>query len=370
MNQTRFFVFDVNGFSIANAFYLLDIFAFFFDKPKLHPFFCELCQFGDRKVKTYMLKKRFRFFSFFCKNANIIENGKGENMEIGYTDYAKKIYENFVAKDVTTNASQVAFYFIFALFPLLLVVLNIIGLFLGAAEGIKEELFIALQQIAPPSAMTLIEDTINEITTEGGGGKLTFGVLLALWSASAGVDNIRIALNDVYDLKETRPWWKYKLVSLLLTLGIALLVFFALGIVFYGGQFLNLLVFPFGLEITSYFILTAFSILIVGIALVLSFALLYNFAPDHDPWAWHWITPGAITAIILWIILSLGFRLYLEFFDSYSKTYGSVGAIIVLLLWLYLTALVILIGGIVNSVFEKKAKGEDVIIQEEENDKE
>jgi membrane protein len=186
------------------------------------------------------------------------------------------------------------------------------------------------------------------------------------------VDNIRIALNDVYDLKETRPWWKYKLVSLLLTLGIALLVFFALGIVFYGGQFLNLLVFPFGLEITSYFILTAFSILIVVIALVLSFALLYNFAPNHHPWKWHWITPGAITAIILWIILSLGFRLYLEFFDSYSKTYGSVGAIIVLLLWLYLTALVILIGGIVNSVFEKNAKGEEVKTQtenEDENDK-
>lgn len=292
-------------------------------------------------------------------------------MKLGYTETAKKVYEKFVAEEVTTNAAQVAFYFIFALFPLLLVLLNIIGLFLGAAEGVKEELFTYLQQVAPPSAIKLVQDTINEITTEGGGGKLTFGVLLALWSASAGVDNIRIALNDVYDLEETRPWWKYKLVSVLLTLGIALLIFLALGIVFYGGQFLNLLVSPLGLAISSSFILTVFSIITVGIALILSFALLYNFAPNHDPWEWHWITPGAITAIILWIILSLGFRLYLEYFDSYSKTYGSVGAIIVLLLWLYLTAMVILIGGIVNSVIEKKAKGEEVEIQtenEEEND--
>ena len=286
-------------------------------------------------------------------------------MNLSYKEYIKNVYKKFVAEDVSTNAAQVAFYFIFALFPLLLVLLNIIGLFLGAAEGVRNELFSYLQTVVPPSAVKLIQDTVTELTAEGGGGKLTFGALLALWSASAGVDNIRIALNDVYDLEETRPWWKYKLVSVLLTLGIALLIFLALGIVFYGGQFLNLLVSPLGVQIDSYFILTGFSIIVVGIALILSFALLYNFAPNHDPWEWHWISPGAITAIVLWIVLSLGFRVYLHYFDSYSKTYGSVGAIIVLLLWLYLTAMVILIGGIVNSIVEKTAKGEDVKIQSE-----
>jgi membrane protein len=286
-------------------------------------------------------------------------------MKLSFIEYVKKVYAKFAAENVTTNAAQVAFYFIFALFPLLLFLLNIIGLFLGAAEGVREELFAYLGQVVPSSAINLIQDTITEITSEGGGGKLTFGALLALWSASAGVDNIRIALNDVYDLEETRPWWKYKLVSVLLTLGIAVLIFLALGIVFYGGQFLNLLFAPLGIEITSYYILTIFSLVVVGVALVLSFALLYNFAPNHDPFDWHWITPGAITAIVLWILLSLGFRTYLHFFDSYSKTYGSVGAIIVLLLWLYLTAMVILIGGIVNSVIEKEAKGEEVKIESE-----
>jgi membrane protein len=281
-------------------------------------------------------------------------------MKLSYTEYAKKVYEKFVAEDVTTNAAQVAFYFIFALFPLLLFLLNVIGLFLGAAEDMQKELFTYLSEVVPSSAMTLIQDTVSEIATEGGGGKLTFGALLALWSASAGVDNIRIALNDVYDLKETRPWWKYKLVSVLLTLGIALLIFFALGIVFYGSQFVNLLFSPLGIEFTSTVFLTIFSFIIVGVALILSFALLYNFAPNHDPYEWHWITPGAITAIILWIVLSLGFRVYLHYFDSYSKTYGSVGAIIVLLLWLYLTAMVILIGGVVNAVGEKIDKGEEV----------
>lgn len=285
-----------------------------------------------------------------------MNQGESDQMKLSYKEYAKEIYEKFTAEDITTNSAQVAFYFIFALFPLLLFLLNVIGLFLGAAEGVKNELFSYLQQVMPAAAITLVQDTITELTSEGGGGKLTFGALIALWSASAGVDNIRIALNDIYDLEETRPWWKYKLVSVLLTLGIALLIFFALGIVFYGGQFLNLLVAPLGIEITSYFILTAFSIIVLGIALVLSFALLYNFAPNHNPYEWHWITPGAITAIVLWIVLSLGFRVYLNFFDSYSKTYGSVGAIIILLLWLYLTAMVILTGGVVNAVVEKAAE--------------
>ena len=286
-------------------------------------------------------------------------------MKLSFIEYVKKVYEKFAAENVTTNAAQVAFYFIFALFPLLLFLLNIIGLFLGAAEGVRNELFAYLGQVVPPSAIKLVQDTITEITSDGGGGKLTFGALLALWSASAGVDNIRIALNDVYDLEETRPWWKYKLVSVLLTLGIALLIFLALGVVFYGGYFINLLVSPLGIEFTSSIILTVFSLLVVGIALVLSFALLYNFAPNHDPFDWHWISPGAITAIVLWIVLSLGFRIYLQYFDSYSKTYGSVGAIIVLLLWLYLTAMVILIGGVINAVGEKTAKGEEVKIQTE-----
>ncbi len=289
-------------------------------------------------------------------------------MKLNFREYVKTVYEKFVAEDVTTNAAQVAFYFIFALFPLLLFLLNVIGIFLGAADGVRNELFAYLQQVVPPSAVKLIQDTINELTASGGGGKLTFGALLALWSASAGVDNIRIALNDVYDLKETRPWWKYKLVSLLLTLGIALLIFLALGIVFYGGQFVNFLFSPLGVEFTSTVVLTAFSVIIIGIALILSFALLYNFAPNHEPRKWLWITPGAITAIILWIVLSLGFRIYLHYFDSYSKTYGSLGAIIVLLLWLYLTAMVILIGGIVNSVGEKIEAGEKVETKDEKKD--
>lgn len=270
--------------------------------------------------------------------------------KLNYKEFVKKVYEKAMDEDITTNAAQVAFYFIFALFPLLLFLLTVIGMILGAAEDIKKELFAYLQQIIPASAVGLIEETLNEVTEGGSGGKLTFGALVALWSASAGIDNIRIALNDVYDLKETRPWWKYKLTSVLMTLGIALLIFFALGIIFYGAQFINLLLTPIGLPINSPIIINIFSFAVVGIALILCFALIYSFAPNHTPFTFTWITPGAITAIILWLVFSFGFRLYLGYFDSYAKTYGSLGAMIILLLWLYLTALVILIGGVINAV--------------------
>lgn len=274
-------------------------------------------------------------------------------MKFDFKKFFKQVYEKALEEDVVSNAAQVGFYFIFALFPLLLFLLSLFGIILESAETIRQELFVYLKQLIPGAAFELIEKTLTEVVQESSGGKLTLGFIIALWSASAGIDSIRIALNYVYDLKETRPWWKYKLTSLLLTLGIALLTIFALGIIFYGSQFLSLLLGVVGLAVQSSWILSVLSFIIVTAAMISAFALLYAFAPNHDPFAWKWITPGAITAIILWLLFSFGFRLYLTYFDSYAKTYGSVGAIIILLLWLYLTALVILIGGVVNAVADK-----------------
>jgi membrane protein len=274
-------------------------------------------------------------------------------MKFKIGEFVRQVYQKAMEEDIGSNAAQVAFYFIFALFPLLLFVLSIIGLVLGSAEGIRSQLFLYLHEVIPDSALRIIIDSVNEVMQSGSGGKLTFGILLALWSASAGIDGLRVALNDIYDLTETRPWWKHKLTSLLLTLAISILIFLALGVVFYGSQFINLLLSPLGLNIESGYILGFFSFVVVAAALVLSFALLYSVAPNHKEFTWTWITPGAVVAIVLWLIFSFSFRVYLYYFDSYAKTYGSVGAIIILLLWLYLTGLVILIGGVVNSVGEE-----------------
>jgi membrane protein len=265
-------------------------------------------------------------------------------------DFAKRLYAKIFDDDIIGNAAQVAFYFSFALFPLLLFLLTLFGYILSSADDFRAEFFTYLRQIMPTSAFTLVDTTINEVMTESSGGKLTFGLLFALWSASAGLDALRGALNEVYNLKETRAWWKTKLISISLTLGIGVLVFIALGLIFYGTQMLMWL-----LPIDSPCLLKPLQWLTLFIVLVMAFALIYNFSPNHLEDKWKWISPGSIIGIILWILFSTGFRVYLQYFDSYAKTYGSLGAVIVLLLWLYLTALVILIGGAINAIFDEES---------------
>lgn len=274
-------------------------------------------------------------------------------------DFLKRVYDEAMAEDVVGNAAQVAFYFIFALFPLLLFLLSLFGLVLGKAEDMRQEFFAYLGQIIPASAVTLIEQTLNEVVQESSGGKLTFGFVLALWSASAGIDSLRIVLNDVYDISETRAWWKYKLTCVLVTLALTVLILVVGGVVFYGSHLLTTSLSVAGMAGAAPYIASALSFLLILGAMLLMFAFLYAFIPNHETFVFRWITPGAVAAVVLWLVFSFGFRIYLAYFDSYAATYGSLGAIIILLLWLYLTAMVILIGGVINSVADKLTAGKE-----------
>jgi membrane protein len=270
--------------------------------------------------------------------------------EFEWKDFFSRLYEKFNDDDVTGNAAQVAFYFSFALFPLLLLLLAIFGLVLNNAEELRTELFAYLQQVMPVSAFDLVRSTLTEVADNTSGGKLTIGILITLWSASTGIDNLRGALNEVYNLKETRSWWKTKLLAVLLTLGIGILVAVTMSFLFYGEQLI-----AYVLPIESTVILNLLEWLTVLGALLLIFALVYNFTPNHQPFEWKWITPGAVVGLVSWLLVSIIFQVYLNYFNSYSKTYGSLGAVIILLLWLYLTALVILLGGAINAILDEKS---------------
>ncbi|NJM54047.1 MAG: hypothetical protein HC846_12095 [Blastocatellia bacterium] len=139
-----------------------------------------------------------------------------------WKNFFTRLYEKINDDDIMGNAAQVAFYFSFALFPLLLFFLTIFGMVLSNAEELRGELFSYLQQVMPGSAFELVQTTLNEVAANSTGGKLTFGLLITLYSASAGIDNLRSALNEVYNLKETRSFWKTKLLALVLTLAIGL----------------------------------------------------------------------------------------------------------------------------------------------------
>jgi len=283
-----------------------------------------------------------------------LSHGYSDLKELNFKEFFWRLYtKGFDEEDLLSNAAQVAYFFLFALFPLLLFLVSIFGIVLGSASDLRTEMFQYLRQAMPGSAYELVQKTIEEVTESSTGGKLTFGILVALYSASAGIDSLRIALNGVYNLAEKRPWWKTKLLSLAMTLGLGILVTIALGIVLYGSKFTTLLLNSLNLPIQSPVIITILQTIIAIIVLVSLFALLYNYLPQHKSYKWVWITPGAVIGIILWLLLSFGFRTYLSYFDSYDKTYGSLGAVIILMLWLYLTAFVSLIGGSINAVLHE-----------------
>src|SRR5215204_256872 len=267
-----------------------------------------------------------------------------------------RLYDVFWEEDILSRAAQVAFYLSFSLFPLLLFLVNLFGLILVSADDLRLELFSYLRQIMPYSAYILVQKTILEVTENSSGGKLTFGLVIALWSASAGMDSMRIALNHVYKLKETRSWWMTKFESLLFTLLLIVLLLFVLGTVFYGWKFLSLLLKLANFPIESLIILQIIQWVTFIVVLFLTFGVLYRYLPDQKDARCGWVSPGSLTAIILWVLVTNGFRVYLLYFDNYDKTYGSLGAVIILMFWLYLTALVILIGGSLNSVVAEFAK--------------
>jgi membrane protein len=277
-----------------------------------------------------------------------------ELKEINLKDFFWRLYTKaFDEEDLLSNAAQVAYFFLFALFPLLLFLVSIFGIVLGSDKELRAEMFQYLQQTMPGSAYDLVKSTVDQVTESSSGGKLTFGLLVALYSASAGLDSLRIGLNGVYNLAEKRPWWKTKLLSIAMTLGLGALLTLALGIIFYGGKFVELIFDSIGLGLESPFVIGVLQFAIMAIVLVTMFALVYSFLPQHKKPGWTWITPGAIVGIILWLVLSFAFRLYLSYFNTYDATYGSLGAVIILMLWLYLTALVILFGGSMNAVLQE-----------------
>ena len=270
-----------------------------------------------------------------------------------------RLYEKAFGADIFSRAAQVAFYFSFALFPLLYFLVSLFGLLIESSDGLRDELFVYLRQIMPLAVFDLVKKTVEEIVVNSTGGKATLGLAVTLWSASAGVDAIRVALNDIYGLKDSRIWFKTKAQSLFFTLIVSALTTAVLAFVFYGWQLFQYALAGIGLEITLPLILV--SIQWVSILVIMLFAceIIYNLLPDFKKFRWMWVTPGSVVAILLWIILTTSFRTYLGYFNSYNKAYGSLGAVIIMMLWLYLTASALMIGGAINAVLhEMREKAE------------
>ena len=269
--------------------------------------------------------------------------------------------------EIFGRSAQLSYYFLLALFPLLLFLITLFGYFDGAGSHLRHKLLSYLGDVMPSSASQLVIETIDQVTAARGGGKLSFGLLAAIWAASSGMNALGQSLNAAYDVRETRPWWKVRLISIALTFALSTLITSALVIVLYGGQLGHSL--AASIHEGRAFAMT-WKILQWPIALAfvfITFALIYHFAPDlaakrrarrlaASDYRRRWVSPGVLVAVALWLLVSLGFRVYLHFFNSYSATYGSLGAVISLMLWFYLTGAAILLGGEINCELETQEK--------------
>lgn len=281
----------------------------------------------------------------------------------------KRTGKSFMDDNLVSRAAELGYYFLFALFPTLVSASSILGLVAKKATAVYVGLLNYLAIVMPPSAFHMVVDTFNQTAQASSGGKITFGLVAALWSASVGFAAIQDTANIVYKVKETRPYWQSKLEAIGVTVLLSIVISFTLSVLL-AADYLVRRIELFGMRhsliMTEVALVKLASWVIVIVMLMLLFAIIYYFAPDVKNKHWHWFTPGAALGIFGWLAASIGLRIYLHYFNSYSETYGSLGAVIILLTWFYITGLMLLLGAEINSeiqaaVTEKRLKEAGVI---------
>jgi membrane protein len=270
---------------------------------------------------------------------------------LSITELIKRVAKGVYNDNAIGQAAQLAYYFLFALFPFLLFLITLLG-FLPLA---MDEIMSLLANVMPADVISLVQENVSTLVIQQRGGLLSFGILIALWTSSSAVVAIMDNLNHAYGVQEGRPIWKVWGIALLLVLALSGLLMVSVVLLIFGPQIGGLLAYYIGLGTEFQVIWNIARWPIIIVFLIVAMANIYYFAPDVEQ-KWKWITPGSIFAILAWIGVSLGFSVYVSQFGSYNKIYGSIGTFIVLLTWMYLMGFVILVGGEINAAIEHAAQ--------------
>jgi membrane protein len=295
-----------------------------------------------------------------------LQNFFGDLRDLMQVQTLKATVQEFVRDDALGLAAQLAYYLILAIFPFILFLVAVLDAFGSSSPQFVNELFDYLRRVMPAQVFDLIE-TYTERTLRNedtAPGLLSVGILGTIWAASGAFSALINALNRAYDVQETRPFWKVKGIAILMTLGLSVLVL--------GGVLLLIAGPSIGETIAEVFTLDDEFVVVWNVArwpaallfMVATVALLFYFAPDAGQ-PFRWITPGGFVGIALWVLASLAFNLYLgSDFNTYDKTYGSIGTVIILLLYLYISSLTILFGATLNATLvrmKEEISGEQIL---------
>lgn len=269
-------------------------------------------------------------------------------MELG-----RRLWRESRKDELLGRAAQLSYYVLLALFPALIVLTAAMGLL--SVQRYMPELMSYLHNVLPQDALSMVERFLQQVAEGSGANILSLGGLGALWASSSGVTAIMEALNVVYDVQEdSRPFWRVRLTAIFLTIGLAGFVILSLTLVLYGeslGFWIADLIglgqaFTWAWAMLRWPVIVGLMLFVVGV--------VYYVCPDIEQ-DWRWVSPGSVFAVTMWIVVSLGFKAYVDNFGDYNKVYGSIAGVVVLMLWLYWSGLVLLLGGEINAEIEHAA---------------
>ena len=273
--------------------------------------------------------------------------------DLGVVDFFKLTFKEVGEDHVSAFAGNLTYKTLFAIFPFFTFLLSLLGLF--NATSLVNDMIDYLSGVMPGSATAFIKDQLLSITKSQAESAFTLGAIisiaLALWGVSGAFRSIMEAMNVMYEVEEDRPFWKVYGLSILMSLAVVILMVSAFGIVIFGGSIGGGLAGAIGLDRVFQTVWSIVQWPIVACIVLLTFALIYFFAPAAKQ-KFTWISPGSVLAFVFWLVFSLLFSFYVGASGSYSATYGSLAGVIILMLYVYYSAFIMLVGAEMNQVIE------------------
>ena len=267
----------------------------------------------------------------------------------GWKQVALRVKDELKRDNVPLLGAGVAFYAIIAIVPALVAFMSIYGLFATPADA--EQHVTELLAAAPSEVRELVREQLTNVVSEDDAGlgiSAAIGFLIAIWSASSGMKHLISAINSAYDEEETRKFFALRGTAVLLTIAGVIGLAIAIGVITVLPRMLE----DSGLGGAGQLAVSILRWPLLGLGLLVALAVLYRYAPDRDNPRWAWVAPGSVAAVIGWLVASILFSVYTSNFGSYGETYGSLGAVVVLMLWLMISATMIVIGAELNAEAE------------------